>query len=462
MRKLLSAVSAVTVLASCSLPLPSDVAVGLGPPPVSLKTLPPMGWNSWNSGIELTERSITETIDAMADSGLRDAGYRYVVLDAGWAAPTRNANGELMADPDRFPRGMAPLARYAHERGLLFGLYSSPFNETCGQDARTASLGHEAADAATFAAWGVDYVKYDWCRDQADHADQVKVFSDMGSALRDTGRRIVYGINPNSSNDPTAGSRFDWSGIADTVRTSGDLVPVWRNVLPPQGPADPFAAGMFNGVPDQFAEAAKDVGGRTYQADPDMLVVGVTWREFFDNHRELLKRAAQTQSLPPARQAMVELMLAMPTTTAQWLATAQPSLTEDEQRTHFSLWAMLSAPLIAGNDVRSMSPTTRSILTNHDVIAIDQDPLASRPYTTTDPRVWVKPLADRSVAVAFFNSSETTANIDASVVQLGLPPAECYTTRNLWTGVTAHTSGTMTASSLAPHAIQLERVTAGC
>jgi alpha-galactosidase len=462
LRKFLSAVGTVTLLASCSLPLPADVAVGPAPPPVGRKILPPMGWNSWNSGIELTERSIVETIDAMADSGLRDAGYRYVVLDAGWAAPTRNAQGELMPDPDRFPRGMAPLARYAHEKGLLFGLYSSPFNETCGQDVRTASLGHETVDARTFADWGVDYVKYDWCREEADHASQVRVFTDMGSALRATGRRIVYSINPNSSNDPTAGSRFDWSGVADMVRTSGDLVPVWRNVLPPQGPFDPFAGGMFNGVPDQFADATTGSDSPSYQSDPDMLVVGVTWREFFDNHRELLKRAAQTQSLTPTQRAMVELMLAMPTKTVQWMATAQPSLTEDEQRTHFSLWAMLSAPLIAGNDVRSMSATTRSILTNRDVIAIDQDPLASRPHTTADPRVWVKPLADGSAAIAFFNSSETPVDIDTSAAQLGLPPAGCYTARDLWTGTTAQTSGPLTVSSLAPHAVRLERVTTGC
>jgi alpha-galactosidase len=240
-----------------------------------------------------------------------------------------------------------------------------------------------------------------------------------------------------------------------------DLVPVWRNALPPQGPDDPFAAGTFN-VPEQFANNTTDSGPQSYQADPDMLVVGVTWSEFFNNHREPLKRAARTQSLTPAQEAMVDLMLAMPTKTVQWMATAQPSLTEEEQRTHFSLWAMLSAPLIAGNDVRSMSSTTRSILTNRDVIAIDQDPLASRPYTATDPRVWVKPLADQSFAVAFFNSSETTADIDTSADQLGLPPSACYTTRDLWTGATAHTSGTLAATSLAPHAIRLERITTRC
>ena len=117
-----------------------------------------------------------DTIDAMVSSGMRDAGYRYVNLDAGWAAPTRGPDGALRADPTRFPNGLAPLAQYAHDRGLLFGVYSSPFNQTCGQDPRIAGEGHEEQDAATFAGWGVDYLKYDWCRADADHDDQVRVF----------------------------------------------------------------------------------------------------------------------------------------------------------------------------------------------------------------------------------------------------------------------------------------------
>ncbi len=164
-----------------------------------------MGWNSWNSGITLTERTVEQTIDAMVSSGMRDAGYRYVNLDAGWAAPTRDADGNLRADPDRFPHGIAALARYAHDRGMLLGLYDSPFNQGCGQDPRTAAAGHEQADAHTFADWGVDYLKYDWCRLEAGHDEQVKYFTAMRDALRASGRRIVYSINPNSSGDPGAG-----------------------------------------------------------------------------------------------------------------------------------------------------------------------------------------------------------------------------------------------------------------
>ena len=174
------------------------------PSPTGLKA-PPMGWNSWNSGIPLSERTVEQTIDALVSSGMRDAGYRYVNLDAGWAAPTRDADGNLRADPDRFPGGIAAVARYAHDRGLLLGLYNSPFNEACGQDPRIGSAGHEASDARQFAAWGVDYLKYDWCRLDAGHDEQVKYFTAMRDALRASGRRILYSINPNSSGDPGGG-----------------------------------------------------------------------------------------------------------------------------------------------------------------------------------------------------------------------------------------------------------------
>ena len=192
---------------------------------------PPMGWNSWNSGIPLTEGTVKATVDAMVSSGMRDAGYRYVNLDAGWAAPTRGPDGKLRADPNTFPDGIAALTRYVHDRGILLGLYASPYDESCGQDPRIASAGHEDTDARTFAAWGVDYLKYDWCHNDANHANQVKVFTAMRNALHATGRRIFYSINPNSSDDHDAGARYDWSGIAVMTRNATDLVPVWRNTF---------------------------------------------------------------------------------------------------------------------------------------------------------------------------------------------------------------------------------------
>lgn len=413
--------------------------------------------------MELTDASVRETIDAMVSSGMRDAGYQYVNLDAGWAAPSRDADGRLVADPDRFPDGLEPLVRYAHEHGLKFGLYSSPYNETCGQGRGTAGLGHEIQDAATFAEWGVDYLKYDWCRDAAEHDEQVRVFGAMREALRASGRRIVYSINPNSSDDATAGSRHDWAGIADVVRSSGDLLPVWKYVLPPLGPDDPFSDAGFNGVPEQFAQAVADTAERPYLSDPDMLVVGVSWREFFDNHMQSMREQAKAGVLAPEQLAALEPALALPPETLHQMTAAQPALTEDEQRSHFSLWAMLGAPLLAGNDLRSMSSAAREILTNRDVIAVDQDPQLSRPHTVGgDPRIWARSLADSSVAVAFFNNSDTSADLATTARAVGLEPAPCYSVRDLWTHAEFTTTGAVAADSLAPHAVRLVRMRSGC
>jgi alpha-galactosidase len=377
----------VGVLAACGSPAPDP----------RRPLTPPMGWNSWNSGISLTERGVEDTIDAMVASGMRDDGYRYVNLDAGWAAPTRDADGNLRADPDRFPHGIAALATYAHDHGMLLGIYHSPFNEGCGQDPRIGGAGHEEADARTFATWGVDYLKYDWCRLDASHNAQVKYFAAMRDALRASGRHIVYSINPNSSGDPAAGSEYDWSHIADVSRDAIDLVPAW-------GDDALWQAGLA-GVTQAFTAAGPVAphDGPKHVNDPDMLVVGIPWANFVTGH--------PTMSLGPQR----------------------PDLTDTEQRAHFSLWAMLAAPLLAGNDVRSMSAGTRTILTNREVIAVDQDPLVlqGRPLIA-DSRVIVKPLVDGSVAVALFNPDEAPASLHTDAAAIGLDRASCYTVRDLW------------------------------
>jgi alpha-galactosidase len=385
-----------------------------------------MGWNSWNSGITLSERSVEQTIDAMVSSGMRDAGYRYVNLDAGWAAPTRDADGNLRADPDRFPHGIAALARYAHDRGMMLGLYDSPFNQGCGQDPRTGAAGHEQADAHAFADWGVDYLKYDWCRLEAGHDEQVKYFTTMRDALRASGRRIVYSINPNSSGDPGAGRKYDWSRISDVSRDSIDLVPAWGD--------DGLWAEGVAGVLQAFGQAVPLAphSGPTHVNDPDMLVVGIPWAEFATTHTSMV--------LGPQR----------------------PDLTDAEQRAHFSLWAMLAAPLLAGNDVRSMSEQTRDILTNRDVIAVDQDPLLvqGRPLAA-DGRVIMKPLAGGAVAVALLNPDPGPVTIRTDARALGLSAADCFSDRDLW----AHTDSTTTGvleQTVPGHGVAMLRVAPGC
>ena len=386
-----------------------------------------MGWNSWNSGVPLSERTVKETIDAMVSSGMRDAGYRYVNLDAGWAAATRDADGKLRADPDRFPDGIADVAKYAHERGMYLGIYHSPFNEGCGQDPRIGAAGHERVDAQTFADWGVDYLKYDWCRAGADHAEQVRDFTAMRDALRATGRRIFYSINPNSSGDPGAGARYDWSGIADMSRNSIDVVPAWGDgALRAEGLSG-IAQGLDTSVPLAQRSTPSHVN------DPDMMVVGVGWKEFAVGH--------PTMSVGPAR----------------------PDLTVAEQQAHFSLWAILAAPLLAGNDVRSMTPQTRDILTNRDVIAVDQDSLVVQGHPLlSDPGIIVKPLSDGSVAVAMINAGDTAAKIGTTAAAVGLAPRACYRVRGLWTHTEAESAAAIGPVDVPPHGVALMRVTPDC
>ena len=385
-----------------------------------------MGWNSWNSGIPLTERTVEQTIDAMVSSGMRDAGYRYINLDAGWAAPTRDADGNLRADPARFPHGIAALARYAHDRGMYLGLYHSPFNQGCGQDPRIGAAGHESADAREFADWGVDYLKYDWCRLDASHGEQVKYFMAMRDALRASGRRILYSINPNSSGDPAAGSEYDWSHIADVSRDAIDLVPAW-------GDANLWAEGVA-GVSQAFSAAGPVAprSGPAHVNDPDMLVVGISWAAFATRH--------PTMTLGPPRR----------------------DLTDAEQRAHFSLWAMLAAPLLAGNDVRSMTEQTRDILTNREVIAVDQDPLLVQGYPLPgDARVIVKPLADGAVAVALSNPDADPVSIRTDATTIGLYAADCYAVRDLWAHTDVTTTGDVEAT-VPGHGVAMLRVTPHC
>jgi alpha-galactosidase len=416
--------------------------------------LPPMGWNSWNSGIPLNEKTVEQTIDAMVSSGLRDAGYRYVNLDAGWAAAMRDAQGDLQADPAKFPHGIDAVARYAHERGMLLGLYSSPYNQICGQTERNASLGHERVDARTFASWGVDYLKYDWCAVDFDHGDQVRAFTAMRDALRATGRRIVYSINPNSSGDIHAGTRYDWSGIADVVRTTGDLIPLWHNTLPEQVGNEVDTRSMV-GIVDELAVDDSAPQHRGYVADPDMLVVGVQLAQFLGGHLGLAPSMLFKDTLSHDQISTLTARLTLPQQVVDQLGGPQVSLTPTEQHAHFALWAMLAAPLIAGNDMRSTTPQTRAILGNREVIAIDQDPLLARAHPIGDGSVLVKPLSDGSVAVALLNAGDAPATLRTTTTALGLSGAAVV--RDPWSHTTTATTGSVTATVPA-HGVALFRV----
>jgi len=329
-----------------------------------LARTPPMGWNSWNHfGCNVSEQLIKETADAIVASGMRDAGYRYVVIDDCWEV-ARDAAGALVADSTRFPHGIKTLADYVHAKGLGFGIYTDAGTNTCQR--RPGTYGHEDQDARTFAAWGVDYVKEDWCH--AEHLDAPTQYAKFRDALAKAGRPIVFSICEWGSNQP-----WEWAPqIGNLWRTTGDIQDKWSSML------------SLLDVSSQHASVAHPGAWN----DPDMLEVG------------------------------------------------NGGMTDDEYRAHFSLWAIMAAPLMAGNDVRAMSTATRDILTNPEVIAVDQDSLGVQGMLVREGppalQVWAKPLKDGARAVALLNRGDTSATVTARFDRLGIR-TDSAAVRDLWT-----------------------------
>lgn len=317
-----------------------------------LAQTPPMGWNSWNTfACNIDENLIRETTDAMVASGMRDAGYVYVNIDDCWHGE-RDENGFIQPDAKRFPSGMKALADYVHSKGMKIGIYSDAGATTCG--GHPGSQGHEYQDALQYARWGIDYLKYDWC-DTYDRAP-LEAYRTMAKALRAAGRPIVFSICEWGDNKP-----WLWAQpLGHLWRTTGDIINCWDCVVN-------HGSWESNGV---MKILDKQAGLRKYSGpgqwnDPDMMEVGN-------------------------------------------LASV------NEDRAHFAMWAMLAAPLIAGNDVRSMTAATREILTNRDVVAIDQDALgiSGFPHKKEEGvEIWFKPLVDGAWAVAVLNRNSTPRKV---------------------------------------------------
>ncbi|MCC3655039.1 ricin-type beta-trefoil lectin domain protein [Streptomyces sp. S07_1.15] len=403
----LCAAAALTVTACVTAPAPAARAA-----PGSPAVTPPLGWNSWNSfGCGITEAQVRQAADAMVSSGMRDAGYRYVVVDDCWFDPQRDAAGNLRANPAKFPSGMKALGDYIHDKGLKFGIYQAPNEKTCAQGVgtypgSTGSKGHERQDAATFASWGVDYLKYDWCSSSGTRDEQVARFTLMRDALRATGRPIVYSINPNSFHAIT-GDTYNWGEVADLWRTTEDLLDIWQN-----GNTNSYPMGVGN-VLDVTAPLAAQAGPGHWN-DPDMLVVG------------------------------------------------RPGLSLTESRSHFALWALMAAPLMAGNDIRTMSADVSEILRNPRLLAVNQDPLGAggrRVRDDGDTEVFAKALSDGSVAVGLFNRGNGATTVTTTAAEAGLAGGS-FTLTDLWTGGTSSTSGRISASVPA-HGVAVYRVTGG-
>nr|EMP11860.2 alpha-galactosidase [Gordonia sp. NB41Y] len=382
-----------------------DAAIG------GLPATPPMGWNSWNTfGCGITEQIVRAQADALVSSGLRDAGYTYVVVDDCWMAPTRAADGRLQADPVRFPSGMAALADYVHARGLGFGIYAGARGQTCAQftgayPGATGSGGLEQVDARTFAGWGVDFLKYDWCSSDTSHDTQVSAFTTMRDALRVTGRPIVYSINPNSGvAGSVPGAEFDWGGIATMTRATNDITATWSTDSGPSG---------YQGVTD-IVDAVAPLGSRVGPGafvDPDMLVVGVG-----------------------------------------------DTLTPADERTQMSMWAMLAAPLMAGNDLTTMSARTRAVLADAGVIGIDQDPrVQAGAPVGDDPEIFSRALGDKGLVVSLTNRADHPRTMSVALADLGLT-GDTVVGVDAWTGVRHQASGGRLSVEVGVHDTALLRI----
>ncbi len=353
-----------------------------------LATTPPMGFNDWNAfGCDVSEQLIEQTADTIVSSGMKAAGYTYVNIDDCWMEKSRDAQGQLVADPAKFPDGIKAVADYVHAKGLKLGIYEDAGTKTCA--GYPGSLGHERQDAAAFAAWGADYLKYDWCNvpfanypGKTNQQVAQELYTTMRDALAATGRGIVFSMC--NGWDPTV-QPWTWAqGVSNLWRTTHDISDSYGSML------DIFHQNVG------LAPYAKPGAWN----DPDMLEVG------------------------------------------------NGGMTDTEYRSHFSLWAEMAAPLIAGTDLRKATPATLAIYLNKEVIAVDQDPLGIQGRQVAADgagHVLAKPLAGGDVAVALFNEGDTPATLTTSARAAGLGAAPAYTLRDLWAHTTTETAGTISA-----------------
>jgi alpha-galactosidase len=376
-----------------------------------LAATPPMGWNSWNMfGATVNAEIVKQTADAFVATGLQAAGYQYIVIDDTWQGG-RGADGRLFPDPQKFPQGMPALSAYVHGLGLKFGLYSDAGPLTCAS--RPASQDNEELDARTFAEWGVDFLKYDWCHAQDTRANAEYRYSRMSAALKATGREIVFSICEWGHHRP-----WLWGAKAggQLWRTTGDIGDSWNNVIAGWG-------GLLYGIDSIGFEQQRGLeayAGPGRWNDTDMLVVGLRGRS-----REI----------------------------------SGAGCTDAEYRTHFSLWCLLAAPLMVGCDVRSMDAITQSILTNPEAIAVDQDTLGQQGYRASRNglcELWKKPLADGQLAIGLFNRGDRSQPIPTAWSDLEITGK--YRLRDLWAYADLGVFEDTFTAEVAPHACVLLRL----
>lgn len=347
-----------------------------------IKNTPPMGWNSWNTfGADINEQLIFDTADKMVETGLSALGYEYLVIDDCWALKERDENGRLVADPQKFPHGMKAVADYAHSKGLKFGMYSCAGYLTCA--AYLGSFEYEFIDAKTFAEWGVDFLKYDYCY----HSSVIHgkyLYRRMGLALKNCGRDILF-----SACTWGADNTAEWirETSANMWRSTGDVFDNWetiKSIIEQQEAILPYGgAGSFN--------------------DMDMLVVGMYGK------------------------GNVGLQ----------------GLNDTQYKTHFSIWALLGSPLMIGCDVRNMNKETFDILSNEELIKINQDADCRQVfklslYSGNNIKAYARNLENGDIAVGFFNLTDKKVTVKFLLDELGLPVSTGKTLEmhEVWNGET--------------------------
>lgn len=320
----------------------------------NLAETPPLGWNSWNTfRTDINEKLVKDIADKFVELGLKEAGYEYIVLDDGWMAKERDKDGNLVADPVKFPSGIKALADYIHSKGLKFGLYNCAGSKTCA--GYPGSRGYEYQDARTYASWDVDFLKYDWCNTGKINAESA--YKTMRDALYKAGRPIVFSICEWGDNKP-----WEWAkDLGHLWRVTGDIINCWDCEV---GHGTWSSSGIWK-IINMRRDTRKAAGPGGWN-DFDMMEVG-------------------------------------------------NGMSDEEDRSHFAMWSMLASPLIMGNDLRLASKETVKILTNKEVIAVNQDELGIQGFRFTNENnveIWLKPLDNNNWAMTFVNMSDIEIELD--------------------------------------------------
>jgi alpha-galactosidase len=405
-----TAVTAVVSVAALALTIQPATAATADTPAANddLAAVPYLGWNTYYGlGSEFTEQTIKDEADAIVNRGLKAAGYQYVWIDGGWWSGTRDSSGTITVDPTQWPDGMKAVADYVHSRGLKAGIYTDAGSDGCG-GARQGSYGHYQQDVNTFAGWGYDAVKVDFCGGEKTGLDPVAQYGQFRDALMSNSshRPMLFNICnpfvPETGAKPGKSAYDSWT-FGPTTGNS------WRTGTDIGFAHNVRYADMLRNL-DHDAEHP-EAAGPGHWNDPDYLA-------------------------------------------------PELGFTPDEAQAQVSMWSVVAAPLIIGSDVRTLQQSTIDMLTNPELLSINQDSLGKQGTaiaTSGDTQVWVKPLSNGDRAVALFNRGDTSARVATTAAAAGLGHASAYTLRDVWTHTSTETAGSISAA-VTPHSVALYRV----